>query len=70
VSESDHKIFTTAQISKIVRVAPRTVATWIDTGTLKGYRLPGSLHRRVLRDDLEQFLKDHAMPSIEDLNAQ
>jgi excisionase family DNA binding protein len=56
------QVFTTGQISKLVRVAPRTVSKWFDDGKLKGYRIPGSNDRRIPRDSLVQFLKKHNMP--------
>lgn len=44
------------RIAKICNVAPRTVCKWIDRGILKGYRMPGGLHRRVTLEDFEIFL--------------
>jgi PleD family two-component response regulator len=43
-------------------VAPRTVSKWFDSGRLKGYRIPGSQDRRIPRDYLIKFLKEHGMP--------
>ena len=40
------KVFTTGQVAKICKVAPRTVSKWFDTGRLRGYRIPGSQDRR------------------------
>src|SRR5262249_61528897 len=36
------KVFTTGQVAKICKVAPRTVSKWFDSGRLRGYRIPGS----------------------------
>lgn len=55
--------FTTGQVAKICKVAPRTVSKWIDSGTLKGYRIPNSQDRRVPREHLKAFLVDHDIPS-------
>lgn len=55
-------LFTTGHIAKICQVAPRTVSKWVDSGLLKGYRVPGSQARRVRREDLIEFLKEHGMP--------
>ena len=55
-------VFTTGQIAKICKVAPRTVAVWFDTGRLGGYRIPFSRDRRVPRDELVRFLKEHGLP--------
>src|SRR6266699_2242900 len=48
------KVFTTGQVAKICKVAPRTVSKWFDSGRLKGYRIP--------REYLIKFLKEHGMP--------
>ena len=56
------QVFTTGQISKICQVAPRTVSKWFDTGRLRGYRIPGSNDRRVPRENLVSFMKEHGMP--------
>ncbi len=56
------KVFTTGQVAKICKVAPRTVSKWFDSGRLKGYRIPGSQDRRIPRDYLVKFLKEHGMP--------
>lgn len=58
-------IFTTGQVSKICEVAPRTVNKWFDSGRLRGYRIPGSKDRRIPREHLIQFLKEHGMPTGE-----
>ena len=63
-----HAVFTTGQIARVCHVAPRTATKWIDSGVLKGYRLPGSRDRRVTRADLLRFLTEHGMP-LDDLAA-
>ncbi len=55
-------IFTTGQIAKICKVAPRTVSKWFDTGRLRGYRVPGSKDRRIPREHLIRFLKEYGIP--------
>lgn len=55
------KDLTTGQISKITGNAPRTVSNWIDSGLLKGYRVPSSKDRRVRPDDLVDFLRRNGM---------
>src|SRR5205823_90621 len=46
-------IFTTGQVAKICKVAPRTVSKWFDSGRLRGYRIPGSQDRRIPRKHAE-----------------
>jgi len=55
-------VFTTGEVAKICCVAPRTVAKWIDSGLLRGYRLPGSQDRRVPVENLIRFLRERGMP--------
>jgi hypothetical protein len=54
-------IFSTAQVAKICKVAPRTVSKWFDSGRLKGYRMPDSQDRRIPRHCLIRFLKEYGM---------
>ena len=61
------KIYTTGQVAKLCKVAPRTVSKWFDSGRLKGYRLPGSQDRRIPREELYNFLTEHGMPIPEEL---
>jgi two-component system response regulator RpaA len=56
-------VYTTGQIARVLRVAARTAGKWIDTGALKGYRLPGSNDRRVTRANLERFVRESGMPA-------
>ncbi len=55
-------VYTTGDVARICQVAPRTVSKWFDTGRLKGYRIPGSLDRRIPRDGLVEFMRSHGMP--------
>jgi two-component system response regulator RpaA len=58
-------VFTTGDVSRICKVAPRTVSKWFDSGRLKGYRVPGSSdnRRRIPRESLLAFLKEHGLPT-------
>ncbi|MDB5327420.1 MAG: putative response regulator [Phycisphaerales bacterium] len=55
-------VLTTGEVAKICNVAPRTVSKWFDTGTLTGYRIPGSKDRRIPLAQLIKFMKHHGMP--------
>ena len=59
------KVFTVGEVAKICKVAPRSVSKWFDSGRLKGYRMPGSQDRRIPREYLIKFLKEHGMPVVE-----
>jgi len=56
-------VFTTGEVAKICQCAPRTVSQWIDRGTLRGWRIPGSNDRRVARESLLRFLREHGFPA-------
>lgn len=56
------KVLTTGKVAKLLHVAPRTVSKWFDSGKLKGYRIPGSLDRRVPQSSLVEFCRAHGMP--------
>lgn len=56
-------VFTTGEVAKICKVAPRVIAKWFDSGRLKGYRIPGSQDRRIPREYLIKFLNEHGMPT-------
>jgi excisionase family DNA binding protein len=56
------KVFTTGQVAKICRVSSRVVGKWFDSGKLRGYRIPGHQDRRIPRDQLIRFLKEHGLP--------
>ena len=58
-------VYTTGQVAKICRVAPRTVSKWIDRGQLVGYRIPGANgegDRRITRVELIRFMTNLNIP--------
>ena len=61
------KIYTTGKVSRICQVATSTVNKWFDSGQLKGFRVPGSRHRRIPRENLVKFLNDNGI-SLEKLD--
>lgn len=70
MSQLGRSVFTTGMISHLVTVAPRTVNKWFDSGKLRGYRIPGSNDRRITRESLLVFLKEHGMPIPPSLGVQ
>ena len=52
----------TQTIARLLHVAPRTVSKLIDSGRLRGYRIPGSKTRRCLWSDLLKFCLDADLP--------
>ncbi len=55
-------VLTTGEVARICNVAPRTVSKWFDSGSLKGYRIPGSKDRRIPLNHLVRFMKEHDIP--------
>lgn len=53
---------TTAEIGRLCGVSNRTAARWIDDGSLRGYYLPGSQHRRVQPAELLAFARREKLP--------
>lgn len=45
---------TTTQAGNALGVSSVTIARWLDTGKLRGYKTKGG-HRRVLREDVERM---------------
>ena len=54
------------QASKYCGVSPHTVSDWIDEGELSALRI-GGVHRRIRREDLEEFLQRRGMPIAHDV---
>jgi len=61
------KNLTTGECAKFCQVAGRTIHKWMDSGLLKGFRVPGSTHRRVPHENLVLFMKEHGLPIPEEL---
>lgn len=58
----EKEVLTTGEVAKICNVAPRTVSKWFDSGSLKGYRIPGSRDRRIPSAELIRFMRAHNIP--------
>jgi excisionase family DNA binding protein len=55
-------VLTTGEVARICNVAPRTVSKWFDSGSLRGYRIPGSKDRRIPISELMKFMRAHGIP--------
>ncbi|MFP4446443.1 MAG: response regulator [Desulfosudaceae bacterium] len=51
--------------SKYCNVSPKTIINWVDAGHIKAYRTIGG-HRRIKKDDLEEFMKNQGIPIPEE----
>ena len=61
----EKEVFTTGEVAKVCNINQQTVIRIIDKGILKGYRIPGSRHRRICRDKLIKFMKENKIPMNE-----
>ncbi len=59
------EILTVSQASKYCKVSPKTIINWIEAGHLKAYKTVGG-HRRIKKEDLDQFLRERGMPLPEE----
>lgn len=55
-------VFTTGEAADVCGVSQQTIIRCFDNGKLKGFRVPGSRFRRIPRDALATFMKDHGIP--------
>jgi excisionase family DNA binding protein len=63
------EILTVSQAGKYCKVSSKTIINWIDAGHIKAYKTVGG-HRRIKKEDLDQFLKDKGMPLPEEAKAE
>lgn len=57
--------YTTGEVARLCCVTKRTVIKWIDGGRLGGYTIPGSKHRRVTAEALQQFMRTSGIPDYD-----
>lgn len=60
------RVYSSGQVGRMLRAAPRTVSKWCDSGKLRNHRLPGSNDRRITEDDLIAFATQHGMAHLLD----
>ena len=66
MKEPQSRSLTTDDISRLLQVDRGSVARWADLGHLRSYRTPGG-HRRILPDDLRDFVRRFRMHVHQDL---
>jgi excisionase family DNA binding protein len=59
------KVFTVSQACKYCNVSPKTIVNWVEAGYLKAYKTVGG-HRRIKKEDLDAFMREHNMPIFEE----
>ena len=53
----------TGAVSEALGVCPKTACNWIDSQKLRGFRVPGSSHRRVTEEEMWRFIAKHDLPT-------
>ena len=61
--QTGSETLTVNQVAEYCRMSPQTIVNWINSGKLNAYKTPGG-HRRILKTVLDEFLKEHNMPSF------
>lgn len=56
------EVLTTGQVARICNVTIRTVIKWFESGRLPGYKIPESKDRRIPKENLRDFLREHKIP--------
>jgi excisionase family DNA binding protein len=57
-------VFTTGEAAKLCRVSQQTIIRWTDAGKLKHFRITGSTHRRITREQLAAFAGENGMDHV------
>jgi excisionase family DNA binding protein len=55
-------VYTTGEAAKICKLSQQTIIRCFDNGQLQGFRVPGSRFRRIPREKLILFMKEHKIP--------
>jgi excisionase family DNA binding protein len=63
------EILTVSQAGKYCKVSSKTIINWIDGGFIKAYKTVGG-HRRIKKEDLDQFLREKGMPLPEEAKGE
>ncbi len=65
MSNADAEWLTVEEIAEALKVAPKTVRTWVASGDLKGVHLGHRVGWRIRRADYEAWLERKARESYE-----
>lgn len=57
------EVYTTGEAARMCQVSQQTIIRCFDDGSLKGFRVPGSRFRRILRGQLYRFMKENGIPT-------
>lgn len=65
VGASDNLLFKTTEAARISGLSLNTIIRSMEKGLLKGFRIPGSRHRRIPEAALREFLVQNRIPTEE-----
>jgi len=55
-------LYTTGEAAVVCKVSQQTIIRCFDSGKVEGFRVPGSKFRRIPRQSLLRFMKEHNIP--------
>ena len=58
----ENVVYTTGEAAKISNLSQQEIIRCFNQGHLKGFRVPGSTHRRIPHKNLVKFMKDNGIP--------
>ena len=61
-------VLTVYKASEYCSVSPKTIINWVEAGHIKAYKTVGG-HRRIKKEDLEEFMKKQGIPIPEEARA-
>ena len=59
---NEKDLLTTGDVARACGVSQATVIRWVDSGLLSGFKIPGSRHRRIPREQMRRFMEEHCVP--------
>ncbi len=62
---ADRTVLTTTEAAGVSGLSRPHVSRLIDRGLMPGYRVPGTLHRRVPLEAFREWLLKHGMSTVE-----
>lgn len=54
--------YTTGDAARLCGLSQKIIIKAFDQGILKGFKVPGSTHRRILHESLIEFIKENGIP--------
>lgn len=62
MNDDDNSVITTGVAARMVGLSIQTVIRMVDDGSVRGFRVPGSTHRRILLSSLREYCERHGIP--------